>query len=99
MEPDFSKAPPPRPESYFSTGEDLAARTQALVAEAIAHHQAGNVAEARLRYAAVLEQEPRRFDVLYLAAAAALQAGAAGEAVAPGRACPGDRTASSRGAV
>ena len=84
MEPDFSKAPPPRPESYFAASDEAAARTQALFAEAVAHHQAGNVAEARVRYADILAAAPRFFDALYLAAAAALQVGDAAEAAALG---------------
>ncbi|KAA0575084.1 tetratricopeptide repeat protein [Azospirillum sp. Sh1] len=52
-----------------------------MLAQAVAHHQAGRLAEAERGYRAVLTAEPRNADALHLLGVVALQSGRAGEAV------------------
>ncbi|WP_434623017.1 tetratricopeptide repeat protein [Azospirillum sp. B2RO_4] len=52
-----------------------------MLAQAVAHHQAGRIAEAERGYRAVLAADPRNADALHLLGVAALQSGRADEAV------------------
>ena len=67
-----------RPEQASpKTSDDLAAR----LGRAVAHHQAGRLAEAEKDYRAVLAADPRHPDALHLLGVLALQAGHPGRAV------------------
>ncbi len=81
MEPDFSKAPPPRAESYFTASDAETARSQELLAEGVVRHQAGDLARARHIYRQVLALNARHFDALHLLGALVLQAGDAAQAL------------------
>ncbi|PWC58289.1 hypothetical protein TSH7_09175 [Azospirillum sp. TSH7] len=52
-----------------------------MLAQAVAHHQAGRLAEAERGYRAVLRADPRNADALHLLGVVALQSGRAEEAV------------------
>ncbi len=52
-----------------------------MLAQAVAHHQAGRTAEAERGYRAVLRADPRNADALHLLGVVALQSGRADEAV------------------
>ena len=75
MEPDFSKAPPPRPEDYFTSSDAAYHRAQEMLAAGYARHQAGDFAPASDIYRQVLTLDPRNFDALHLLGLIAWQAG------------------------
>ncbi len=61
--------------SEAGTTEAPATGTRALLAEAVALHRKGALAEAIARYEAVVRAEPGHFEALYLLGTAAFQAG------------------------
>src|SRR5262245_24473621 len=62
---------------FFRSKRDAPA---AALADAIAHHEAGRLAEAAALYRQLLAQEPRHVDALHLSGVLALQQGDAGRA-------------------
>lgn len=70
------KPPPPRP-----TPRDERPPAGPLLAQAVAHHQAGRLADAEAAYRAVLRHHPDQPDALHLLGVVAIQAGDAAAAI------------------